>query len=72
VPGERPEDDPFDKNRLRRLKLIYSFLVLMREIKLEQFVKGKTYQWPPHIASSRQERQPDKQVRMEGEGSPMN
>jgi hypothetical protein len=62
VPGERQEDDPFDTDKIRRFKLIRSFLVLMREIKLVQFTKGREYQWPPHITSTRPQRLQGKQA----------
>jgi hypothetical protein len=59
LPGERQEDDPFDKDKMRRLILIRTFLVLMRQIKLQQFVVGKEIQWPPLIKSVGQVRQPE-------------
>jgi hypothetical protein len=49
VPAERPDEDPFDKERMRRSMLIRRFLVFMRDIKQRQHSKGNC-EWPPVIA----------------------
>ncbi len=50
VPAERPDEDPFEKERMRRSMLIRRFLVFMRDIKLQFFNKNVEYKWPSAVA----------------------
>ncbi len=50
VPAERPDADPFDKERMRRSMLIRRFLVFMRDINQNQYLSAKCH-WPPVLAS---------------------
>jgi hypothetical protein len=49
VPADRPDEDPFEKERMRRSMLIRRFLVFMRDIKLQQFNKNVECKWPPGL-----------------------
>jgi hypothetical protein len=50
VPAERPDADPFEKERMRRSMLIRRFLVFMRDIKQNQYLSAN-FKWPPVVGS---------------------
>ena len=59
VPAERPEEDPFDKDRMRRSMLIRRFLVFMLDIKRHKLERDVVYHWPPVVDDGPQPRPAD-------------